>query len=105
MEHRVEGLPSSPIEIAIALLVSIIAARKAADVMGTSRRSMALLFGTAMALVGPLVAGRLLLLAMPEAGAAAASLLEMVGPELYEIGSRTGFALTGVLLWSSVEAT
>lgn len=104
MERLVEALSSSPLEIAIALLVSVIAARKAADVMGTSRRSMALLFGTALALVGPLLASRLLVMLMPDAATAAASLFALVGPEVCEIGSRTGFALVGVLVWSSIEA-
>lgn len=98
-----DSLFSNPLELAFALIVSILAARKAARLMGVSNQSTATLFAAVLALFGPLLIGKLIALTMPEASEQLATLAELVGDDVGDFGSRTGLALVGVMAWSGFE--
>lgn len=98
-----DALLSNPLETCIGLLFSIIAARKAADLMGTSNRMMAVLFGAALALAGPLLTGTVIAAGFADMQGSIDALAMLLGSEVTEIGSRLGFALVGVLCWSGFE--
>ena len=89
----------------IGVIIALIAAWKAAELLEADNHLMAVAVGAALAILGPLVVGDLItgVFAEMESPGDGASSLSSFTPKIGLAGSRLGFALIGVLLWCGVE--